>query len=83
MGNKQLPSNLRDLINDGALRERFEGYMNGIMTQGIIALAQGHGDISTSVHDTGNSNADIHPCAEDSLELPHENELCKKEHTSS
>lgn len=83
MGNKQLPSNLRDLLNDGALRERFEGYMNGIMTQGIIALAQGRGDISTRVHDTGNSNEDIHPCAEDSLELPHENELCKEEHTSS
>lgn len=83
MGNKQLPSNLRDLINEGALREMFEGYMNGIMTQGIIALAQGRGDISTRVHDTGNSNADIHACAEDSLELPHENELCKEEHTSS
>lgn len=69
MGIDGFPQDFRDLLNDAEIRERFEGFMNGIVPKEVHAIvsAQGHGNISR-VQATRTSRIASHPqaCSKDS-----------------
>lgn len=80
MGNDEAPQDFRELLNNAVVRERFEGYMNGIVHKDLISLVQGHGEIfrakdastSTIVGHSSTKDSDTIQCEEeDTAESTH------------
>lgn len=82
IGNDEAPQDFRELLNNAVVRERLEGYMNGIAHKDLISLVQGHGEIFRA-KDASTSTIVSHSSTKDSDTIQCEEEDTADSHVSN